>query len=128
MDKLKENLQKHRTVMYLILYSYLVFNGCFAFPFSNELFPLDYDKGCMLILGYGQISIVFAVLFNRNKHLNVLLATFFLTLLGMLCRYFLEYGEFSNTINFTPLNIASFLIIIPVFCTIVYWITCKHFS
>ena len=34
-----------------------------------------------------------------------------MTLIGFLCRYFLEYGEVSNTYNFTLPNIALHLLI-----------------
>lgn len=36
-------------------------------------------------------------------------------------QYFLEWGEYSNTINFTIINIISYIIIIIVHCTLVYW-------
>ena len=34
-------------------------------------------------------------------------------------------SEYSNTINFTHINIIMYLGIIPVFCTLIYWIICK---
>lgn len=45
--------------------------------------------------------------------------TFILTCLGMLCRYILEYGEVSNTINFTIKNILLTLIFMPILVIII---------
>lgn len=118
---LRENIQKHKTFTWVILLSYIVLNGCFGFPFSNELFPFDYEKGLMLIVGYGMIGTCFAGLLNRSKSFRVFVLTFFFTAVGMICRYLLEYGEVSNTMNFIPINIILFITVIPVYCMTVYW-------
>ena len=43
----------------------------------------------------------------------VYFATLFLTAAGMGCRYLLEFGEVSNTYNFTLFNGISYLALIP---------------
>ena len=50
----------------------------------------------------------------------VCVVTFILTVIGMACRYLLEFGEVSNTYNFTLFNIVSYLVIIPIGTTIFY--------
>ena len=55
-----------------------------------------------------------------KKEKQVYLLTLALTVLGLLCRYVLEYGEESNTYNFTVLHVASYLILMPAFTALAY--------
>lgn len=121
MDKLRENLQKHKLVAWIVVLGYIAFSGCFAFPFSNELFPFDLQKGFMITASYGMIGMCFAGLLEKSKSLIVLALSLLFTIIGLGLRYLLEYGEVSNTINFIPVNIALFVIIVPIYCTVVYW-------
>lgn len=121
MDKLRENLQKHKSIAWIVLLSYIIFNGTFVFPFSNELFPFDYKKGMMVIACYGIIGACFTGVLDKGKSFVVLVLTLLFTTVGLLCRYFLEYGEVSNSMNFMLVHIVSYLIIIPLYCMLVYW-------
>ena len=121
MDKLREGLQKHKRLAWTVLLGYIIFNGCFVFPFSNELFPFNYTKGYLLIFGYGIIGMFFSWLLKKGRSFFVLIFTLVFTVLGLICRYFIEFGEYSNTINFIPINIILFLIIVPLYCALVYW-------
>lgn len=49
-----------------------------------------------------------------------------MTLIGFLCRYFLEYGEVSNTYNFTLPNIALHLLITGILIFIVSFLCFKN--
>lgn len=49
-----------------------------------------------------------------------------MTILGMVCRYVLEYGEASNVYNFTMLNILSYIILIPAFTVGAYHYIVKY--
>lgn len=73
------------------------------------------------MIGYGIIGLCFALLLEKRKGVKVFILTFLFTILGMICRYFLEYGEISNTRNFIPVNIILFVVIIPTLCTTIYW-------
>ena len=42
------------------------------------------------------------------------------TALGLLCRYLMEFGEVSNTYNFTIFNIVVYLLAAPVVTLLVY--------
>lgn len=121
----RENIQKHKKITWVVVVSYIVFNGCFIFPFSNELFPFNYEKGLIVMIGYGIIGLCFALLLEKRKGVKVFILTFLFTILGMICRYFLEYGEISNTRNFIPVNIILFVVIIPTLCTTIYWFIYK---
>ena len=104
---------------------YVAFNGCFMFPFFNELFPIEQKEILSFFVSYGIIGIGLSTIFKTNNINTVFSLTLIFTLIGMLGRYFLEYGEFSNTINFTSLNILLYIIIVPTYCTIIYWLKLK---
>lgn len=125
---MQEKIQKHKKVTWVFVLSYIVFNGCFLYPFSNELFPFDYNKGLTIVIGYGFVGLCFALLSDKIKLVRVFTLTFLFTILGMICRYFLEYGEVSNTRNFIPVSIILFIIIIPIICTTIYWVIYKSIS
>ena len=59
-----------------------------------------------------------------NNFLNCLIGAFIgVFLAGSIytyCRYLLEFGEVSNTYNFTLFNIVSYLVIIPIGTTFAY--------
>ena len=120
MDKFRKYLQKYpktHKAIFLINFTLL---GCLAFPFGNSRFPFDFWKAYLLIVGYGIIGSGFAGIYGANKRIFVYTISLILTVLGMFFRYILEYGELSNTRNFTQFNIISFLAIIPAFTVITY--------
>lgn len=118
-------VQKHKKVSWLVLIGYLIFCGCFVFPLSNERWSFDFEKAYMIILSYGILATLFTSLLSSNKSIHVYSISLLCTTVGMILRYIIEYGEYSNTINFTQINIIMYLGIIPVFCTLIYWIICK---
>ncbi|WP_317367151.1 hypothetical protein [uncultured Tyzzerella sp.] len=65
------------------------------------------------LYGIVLISIIFTLIKNKN-YLLMYFITFILTCLGMVCRYILEYGEVSNTRDFTIFNILITLIFMPI--------------
>ena len=120
MDRFRLFLKDHLKIARILILAYVIFVGCFVFPFGNESFPFDLMKAYLVIASYGVIGLGFAGLYGMNKEKFVYMSSFVLTGLGMLCRYILEYGEVSNTMNFTSFNIISYLAIIPVFIMISY--------
>ena len=125
MENIRVFVQKHKKSSWLVLIGYLIFLGCFVFPLSNERWPFDFEKARMIIISYGILAILFASLLSSNKTIHVYLISLLFTTVGMILRYIIEYGEYSNIINFTQINIIMYLGIIPVFCTFIYWIICK---
>lgn len=121
-------LRKHPTLAKVILLAYIVFAGCFVFPISSEPFPIDFMKVYLIVASYGMIGLGFAGLYGVAKEKWVYLITFSLTILGMIFRYVLEYGEVSNNYNFTMLNVVSYIAIIPMFTVIIYHYNLKYLS
>lgn len=102
---------------------YIIFAGCFVFPIRSELFPFDFQRLYTLVGNYGVIVLALAGTFGSGRERVVYLVTFLFTAVGMGCRYLLEFGEVSNTYNFTLFNIISYLAMIPACTVIVYhWI------
>src|SRR5699024_8236120 len=125
MENIRVFVQKHKKLSWLVVIGYLIFGGCCVFPLSNERWSFDFEKVCMSIVSYVILVTLIASLLGRNKTIHVYSISLLFTTLGMILRYIIEYGEYSNTINFTHINIIMYLGIIPVFCTLIYWIICK---
>lgn len=128
MENIRVFVQKHKKPSWLVLIGYLIFCGCFVFPLSNERWSFDFEKAYMIIVAYVILATLFASLLSGNKPIHVYSISLLFTTVGMILRYIIEYGEYSNTINFTQINIIMYLGIIPVFCTLIYWIICKSES
>ena len=109
-----------------LLLFYIAFAGCFTFPIRSHPFPLDFTKAYLLICSYGIIGWGFAGLYGKAKERAVYPLTLLMTILGMVCRYVLEYGEASNVYNFTMLNILSYIILIPAFTVGAYHYIVKY--
>lgn len=110
----------------VLLLAYIVFVGCVAFPISSERFPLDFMKVYLLIASYTMIGIGLAGMYGREKEKLIYLITLGFTIVGMISRYILEYGEVSNTYNFTVLNVFTYIVIIPSFTVIAYHYSGKY--
>lgn len=117
-----KNLNRLDKSILLGILIYVAFNGCFMFPFFNELFSFENKDIFSFLVAYAIIGIGLATVFKTNRSNLVFLLTLAFTLIGMLGRYFMEYGEFSNTINFTSVNIFLYSVIVPAYCTMVYWL------
>lgn len=83
-------------------------------------------KAYLVAASYGIIGLGFAGIYGIHKEKFVYIASLILTVLGMICRYILEYEEVSNTMNFTQFNIISYLVVIPIFIVIAYRFILKY--
>lgn len=118
--KIQAFFQAHPRMPKVLTLGYIVFAGCFVFPIRSEPFPLDVQKVYLLAGSYGVIASAFAGIFGPRREWMVYFATLFLTAAGMGCRYLLEFGEVSNTYNFTLFNGISYLALIPAGTAMVY--------
>ena len=119
-------LMRHPVMVKGLLLFYIAFAGCFTFPIRSQPYPLDFTKAYLLICSYGIIGLGFAGLYGEAKERTVYPLTLLMTILGMVCRYVLEYGEASNVYNFTMLNILSYIILIPAFTMGAYHYIVKY--
>lgn len=121
-------LKRHPAVAKYFILGYIIFAGCFVFPLGSEPFPLDFMKLYLVVASYGIIGLGFAWVFGASGERKVYLLTLSLTICGMICRYLLEYGEASNTYNFTLFNIFSYIAAIPLVTVIAYHYIVKYLT
>ena len=111
---------KYPCAVKIFLLGYVVFAGCFVFPVLSPVSPLDFSKIYFLVVSYGVIGLGFARVYGAKKEKRVYLLSVILTIAGLLCRYLLEYGEVSNTYNFTVGNVLTYICIMPAFAVLAY--------
>ena len=124
-NDLQIKLQKHKKILLPLLICYLIFNSCFTFPLIKNFIPTTTYDIFMLLSSYGLISFIFIFLLDKINIFKFFTLTFTFITTGLIFRYFLEYGEVSNSVNFTSKNVIIFLIIIPTYCTIIYYFSSK---
>ena len=116
-------LHSHRKIGLAIFWIAAIFFACFCFPFINLTKVLsDTQKQISIInlftclVAYAEVGLLSGCLFYKKKTIIVLLINAAHIIVGMICRYFLEFGEVSNTYNFTLPNIAIHVVAISCVC------------
>ena len=122
-NRLYALLQSHRKTGITLFWIIAIFFGCFCFPFVNITKVLsDAQKQISVInlftclIAYAEVGLLSGYLFDKKKISVVLLINVSHIIVGMICRYFLEFGEVSNTYNFTLPNIAILIVAISCIC------------
>ena len=104
-----------------------IFVGCAGFP----LFP-QYAGYTNIILHLVNavyiVPLMLVALLGKDKVIKTYSVSFISLLLGMICRYFIEFGEVSNSVNFTVINIVSFLAILPLVYMATYYLYSKKLN
>ena len=94
----------------ILLYLLFLVISCCTFPIYN--FTKDFGKSIVVsnlilnVLCYYELGKYEKLMLKGWKIGKVLLVNMGVILLGMVMRFFLEFGEVSNTYNFTSPNIA----------------------
>lgn len=102
---MREAILKHKKGFTITAYIFLVFIGCFTFPVWNFTRASWYNV-FIAIFAYYEIGMLFRVLYEDKPLYKVALASLCFTIIGFVCRFLLEFGEVSNTYNFTLLSTA----------------------
>ena len=113
------NLQNHKVLSLILLLGWIFLSSLSIFPI--KLLSLDYGILFLAISWYGLIGIWFAGLWGKGHTLRIFTLTVAFTALGLICRYLLNYGEVSNSVDFTIINVLVYIIIVPLFCIGIYW-------
>lgn len=112
---MKDKILEHRKLFLIIDDIFLIFIGCFAFPvynFSKDAPEISrWINVFVALTAYYEIGLVQGVLFESKGLGKSIYTTLSMTLLGLLCRFYLEYGEVSNTWNFIWPNITLHLFV-----------------
>lgn len=110
---MKEKILAHRKQFLIGECICLIFFGCFTFPvynFSKDAPEISRWINLFVSLAaYYEIGLIQGVLFEHKEHLKCMGLTLSMTVIGLLGRYLLEFGEISNTYNFILPNIVLHL-------------------
>lgn len=107
-------LREHPVLTRALVLGFTAFLCCFVFPLGSAASPLE------LTLIVIMLSLCLAEAYGPGKEPGIFLRTLAAAGAGLLGRYLLEYGEVSNTRNFTVENVLTFLFAVPVVMTAVY--------
>lgn len=103
-----------------MLWGFWIFLTCFNFPLWSEEFPLKWSDILTFASTFGILAVGLYGVYGEDRGPFLYLRMLLCTMIGMLCCYFLEFGEVSNTYNFTLLNIVVYLFVVPVYTLLVY--------
>ena len=129
MKNLQTNIRKHKKLFGVLGLVLIVCVECCVFPVGN--LPLGGDMTIDLInlataIGISKcIGEIETHIFQKASGLLIFVLNFGITILGMIARYFLEYGEVSNTYNFTLKNIVMHIVIMMLL-SMTFWIQTKR--
>ena len=121
MKKLIGFMRKHIAIARGLVVLCGAFFACFAFPIRLGEFPLGWLTFYVLIGGFGAVAEGFVGVYGPGWTCRVWLMTMISTVLGLIGRYLLEFGEVSNTYNFMPENVAVFLLTVPLGTAVAYY-------
>lgn len=131
MRDLRAQISNHKKLFCIIGLIFIVWLECCVFPVGNFTFGGGIVIGLLNFVAaigigkcFGEIE---AMVFPKVTWLLVLLLNLGITIMGMVVRYFLEYGEVSNTYNFTFKNIVVHTVIM-LLLSIMFWIKTKRKS
>jgi hypothetical protein len=127
-NNLSKLVNKNKKLSWTIFIAYIaIFVGCAGFP----LFP-QYAGYTNIILHLVNavyiVPLMLVALLGKDKVIKTYSVSFISLLLGMICRYFIEFGEVSNSVNFTVINIVSFLAILPLVYMATYYLYSKKLN
>lgn len=113
MENAKKFVQKYKTASYILGLGFIVFINCFGFPFYNLTkewsFSITAINIYLILASAWAIGGFLYALFPNKKATFIVGILIAFACLGLACRFLLEYGEVSNTYNFTLPNISLHL-------------------
>ena len=116
-----KNMKRSSKILLWLLFLVI---SCCTFPIYN--FTKDFGKSIVAsnlilnVLCYYELGKYEKLMLKDWKVSKVILVNMGVILLGMVLRFFLEFGEVSNTYNFTGLNIAIHITVAFVISIVAY--------
>ena len=124
MNKLKKFVYEHKKQAIIVGFLFIILLQCCVFPAINRTHNVSYTIALvnfMAVIGICKCTGDLEAEFLPNGTWGrVLVLNLVLTLLGMAARYLLEYGEVSNTYNFTFRNILLHVVMMVLWSS-VFW-------
>ena len=130
MKKLENWFRSHRRIAAASMFLFFVILACSSFPIYNltKQFSttLTFTNVFVSVSIYAYLGAFMTRLRPRARIGEIFLIHLAIVLGGMLCRFLLEFGEVSNTYNFTLPNIALHLTVTLTISTVSWWWASKH--
>ena len=129
MGDLRTYIRIHKKLFGVLGLVFIVCLECCVFPVGS--FSLGGDRILVFINFATAIGIskclgeIEAFIFPKVTWLWIFILNFGITILGMIARYFLEYGEVSNTYNFNLKNIVVHMVIM-MGLSMLFWMQAKR--
>lgn len=123
-EQFREKIQRRKELWWVLILVYTVFSGCFSFPLRMPGDMFGWSTVFIPVFSWLLLGVLYVGLLRKGAG-KVALLTLLFTAIGMGARYLLEYGEVSNTTNFTLLNIALYLVLAPVLVTATFVVAPK---
>ncbi|NLB23153.1 MAG: hypothetical protein GX833_07840 [Clostridium sp.] len=98
----------------------VVFFSISGFPLTQEILSSGLSGMISAFASVFIMGLFYAMIFGKGRTLFVYLSSLALTGLGMIIRYVIEFGEVSNTMNFTLTNILVYIGAVPILVTLIY--------
>lgn len=121
MSKATNFIRRHKKLSLIIFLVYFIVLGAAVFPIYNlnKEWPSTLTISIfMSAVGYsGMLGVVEIAMFPKMKIHHIILLNLVLILLSMGARYLLEYGEVSNTYNFTVPNMILHIVTVLIIST-----------
>jgi len=131
-ENIRAFVQKYKVASYIIGLGFIVFINCFGFPFYNLTkewsFSITAINIYLILASAWAIGGFLYALFPNKKATFIVAVLVAFACLGLACRYLLEFGEVSNTYNFTLPNIALHLSVFLVVCVLSWFYLLKRNS
>lgn len=131
MTKIQMFVNEHKKLVGIMGLLFIVGLECCVFPVGNLTLGGGMTIGIInfvAAIGIGKcVGEIEAAMFPKATWVLMLLLNFAITIMGMIARYLLEYGEVSNTYNFTLKNIV-FHIVIMLLLSMTFWMQTKRKS
>ena len=124
MQQFYNNVQKQKKMFWISTMTMIFLIGSFMFPVNNSIQKID-----QLIL-FMVFILMSGFVFNAlvpHKPSSVFIWCLVFTGLGIALRYAFEFGNSSNALLFTSLNITVSLIALPLFTTLTYLVVKRFF-
>lgn len=130
MKKLEHWFRNHRRFAATLMILFFLLLTCSSFPIYNLTkqysATLTFTNIFVSVSIYAYLGAFMTRIRPKAQLGQVLLIHLALILGGMFCRFLLEFGEVSNTYNFTLPNITLHLIVTLTISTISWWWTKRH--
>ena len=130
MEHAKKTAQSHMVRSCMLVFGIAVFANCFGFPVYNLNKEWPFSLTAVYALSTPALAVFsggsLAALFPQKRLSFLVLLSSALTCIGLVCRFLLEFGEVSNTYNFTLPNIALHMIVFIGVCSVTWLRTAKR--